>query len=351
MYKGEDVIIGLLSKKGRMDITQIAKETGLNEDSIRRAIESLKSEGYVDIESKESFSILETPELEGYGKGEFPEISVFYKAFKGAKISDLSPAEKSIGLRWAKVKNLVTIENGAIQPSKTKEDVDAIAKHLRESFGEIKTVHSLNDLIILEEFMERKLVLRKAVKQTLVKPTGKQYVADTGFDLNVPGANAPMGRTHPITKMAKKMRGIMLELGFTEMEGSIVESSFWNFDALFQPQDHPARELADTFYLHGEAPLPEDALVSSVKEAHEKGWKYKWNPKEAMRRVLRTHTTALSARYVAGIKDKRPRKYFAIGRVFRNEATDYKHLAEFHQVEGIIAWEGAKFTDLLGILK
>ncbi len=352
MYKGEDVIIGILSKKGMMDIPQLARETGLNEDSIRRAIESLRSSGYVDVEAKESFSILASGELDGYGKDGFPEISVFHKALKGAKISDLSPPEKSIGLRWAKVKNLVTIEGGAIQPSKDKEDADSMAETLRRSYDEIKAKGALSDPIILEEFMERKLVLRKAVKQTLVRPTGKPYVADSGFDLNVPGADAPMGRAHPITKMTKKMRAIMLELGFSEMEGSIVESSFWNFDALFQPQDHPARELADTFYLRGEAPLPEDsALVSRVKESHESGWKYKWNPKEAMRRVLRTHTTALSARYVAGIKDKSPRKYFSIGRVFRNEATDYKHLAEFHQVEGIIAWEGAKFTDLLGILK
>jgi phenylalanyl-tRNA synthetase alpha chain len=136
------------------------------------------------------------------------------------------------------------------------------------------------------------------------------------------------------------------------MEGSLIESSFWNFDALFQPQDHPARELADTFYLKSKAPLPADKrLIQRVKKAHEEGWLYPWDPKEASRAVLRTHTTALSARYVASTKDRKPRKYFAIGRVFRNEATDYKHLAEFHQVEGIIVWEGAKFTDLLGILK
>ena len=352
MYKGEDVIVALLAKKGRMDIAQIAKETGLNEDSIRRAVESLKSSGHIDIEAKESVSVQPTEELEGYGKGGFPEISVFRKAQKGAKIADLAPAERSIGLRWAKVKGLVEIENGALRPSKAKEDADAIAKELRDCFDEIKAKGTLGNLVMLEEFMERKLVLRKAAKRIMVRSSGKPYVAETGFDLNVPGADAPMGRMHPITRMTKRMRSIMLELGFTEMEGGIVESSFWNFDALFQPQDHPARELADTFYLDGEEPLPEDsALVSRVKESHENGWKYKWNPKEAMRRVLRTHTTALSARCIASIHDKRPRKSFAIGRVFRNEATDYKHLAEFHQVEGIIAWEGAKFTDLLGILQ
>jgi phenylalanyl-tRNA synthetase alpha chain len=140
-------------------------------------------------------------------------------------------------------------------------------------------------------------------------------------------------------------------MGFEEMDGSIIESCFWNFDALFQPQDHPARDLADTFYLVGERPLPDQKLVQRVKKAHENGWKYNWSEKEAKKVVLRTHTTCLSARYLAAIRDKKPRKYFSVGRVFRNEATDYKHLAEFHQVEGIIVWENATFRDLLGVLK
>jgi phenylalanyl-tRNA synthetase alpha chain len=186
----------------------------------------------------------------------------------------------------------------------------------------------------------------------VIEYTGKTFHAEKGFDVNAPAANAPLGKNHPITQMSKKIKSIMSELGFTEMEGDIVESSFWNFDALFQPQDHPARELADTFYLDGTIPLPPDGkLVERVKKAHESGWKYKWDPNEASKAVLRTHTTSLSARHLAALKDKKPKKYFAIGRVFRNEATDYSHLAEFIQVEGIIAWEGAKFTDLLGTLK
>jgi phenylalanyl-tRNA synthetase alpha chain len=97
--------------------------------------------------------------------------------------------------------------------------------------------------------------------------------------------------------------------------------------------------------------LPADRKrVERVKKSHELAWKYKWDENEAKKRVLRTHTTALSARYLAAM-DKTPKKYFAVGRVFRNEATDYKHLAEFHQVEGIIAWENATFRDLLGVLK
>jgi phenylalanyl-tRNA synthetase alpha chain len=352
MYIGEDVIVGLLSRKGRMDISQLAKEAGLNEDSVRRAVESLKSTGHVTIEAKESMTVAPTEELKSYITGGFPEISVFRKSLSGAKVSDLTPVEKSIGLRWAKVKGLVTIEGGLIQGAKSQEEADDLARDLAVSSAAIRESGKLDDPVMLEELMERRLVIRKTVRQTFVQSTGKPYVAESGFGINVPGPNAPVGRAHPVTRMTKKIKSIMLELGFTEMDGSIAESSFWNFDALFQPQDHPARELADTFYLEGSVPLPDDKkLVERVRKAHEEGWKYKWEPKEAMRHVLRTHTTALSARYVSEIKDKSPRKYFAIGRVFRNEATDYKHLAEFHQVEGIIAWEGAKFTDLLGVLR
>ncbi len=352
MYKGEEEIAQALLKRGKMDLPSLARETGLNEDSVRRALESLKDGGYVEVESAENAVYSATDEIIRYQKGAFPEISVFRKAKSGAKIGDLSQDEKSIGLRWAKVKGLITIENGALVPAKSAADADALEKRMKDGCSEILSTGALKDPVLLEEFLERRLLMRKAQKTLFASPTGKKYVAEQGFDIDVPAANVQMGRMHPVSRMSARMRSIMLELGFSEMSGPIAESSFWNFDALFQPQDHPARELADTFYLPGEAPLPADSeLVRRVKKAHEKGWKYRWNPKEAMRRVLRTHTTALSARYVAGIKDKKPRKYFAIGRVFRNEATDYKHLAEFHQVEGIIAWEGAKFTDLLGVLK
>jgi phenylalanyl-tRNA synthetase alpha chain len=186
----------------------------------------------------------------------------------------------------------------------------------------------------------------------MVKYTGKNIdLLSTGFDVSAAATDATIGKGHPLSLFSDHVRDIMGEMGFEEMDGSIIESCFWNFDALFQPQDHPARDLADTFYLVGERPLPDQKLVQRVKKAHENGWKYNWSEKEAKKVVLRTHTTCLSARYLAAIRDKKPRKYFSVGRVFRNEATDYKHLAEFHQVEGIIVWENATFRDLLGVLK
>ncbi|MBU0527620.1 phenylalanine--tRNA ligase subunit alpha [Candidatus Micrarchaeota archaeon] len=350
MYKGEDKVVELLSKNKKMSVKEISEQTGMNEDSVRRIIESLKSLGSVETELHESITAIPNKEFEEYHTGGFPELSVFKKALNKLQVKDLSSDERSIGLRWAKVKGFVQIEEGKLIPSKSEEDVSASMQKLKVVYEDLKQSGTTTDVVALDELYKRHLLEKKTEKTIHVKFIGVKS-SSSGFNVNVPSADAPIGKSHPITKMSHKIKSIMAELGFQEMEGSILESSFWNFDALFQPQDHPARELADTFYLNHKSPLPNKELVSRIKKAHEEGWKYKWDPKEAEKSVLRTHTTCLSARNLAALKDKKPKKFFAIGKVFRNEATDYSHLAEFHQVEGIIAWENAKFTDLLGILK
>ncbi|MDD5171612.1 MAG: phenylalanine--tRNA ligase subunit alpha [Candidatus ainarchaeum sp.] len=351
MYKGEMDVLKLVTKR-KLTLEQIAKEASLNEDSVRRIVESLKSAGYVAVDISESVRGEPTDELARYAKSIFPEVSVFRKALAGAAIQGLSPEERSIGMRWAKVKGFITIEGGKLVPAKQEGEVASTEQALKAAYSQLQKTGAC-DKVIMEELFERKLVTRHAIRSAVVSYSGKHLPADQqGFDVNIPAKDAALGKNHPITKMSKRIRTIMTELGFQEMDGGVIESSFWNFDALFQPQDHPARELADTFYIDKTMPLPQDkALVERVKKAHEDGWRYKWDPKEASKAVLRPHTTCLSARYLAAMKDKKPCKYFSIGRVFRNEATDYKHLAEFHQVEGIIGWENAKFTDLLGVLK
>ncbi len=353
MYKGEDIVIATL-KKGEMPISIIAQESKLNEDSVRRIIESLKGGGFVEVTVESVRSHAPTEELVRYatGKEDFPEYSVFLKSLENMDISSLSPLEKSIGIRWAKQHGFVEIENGRLSATKTREEVDGHIRKLKKTYDQLAANGRCDDELkpVREEFIRRKMVEVSIRNVTSAKLTGKKYEPG-GFDINVPGPDAPIGKNHPITVITNKLKNIMTELGFVEVEGKIVESSFWNFDALFQPQDHPARELADTFYLDHKSELPDKKLVERVKKAHEEGWKYKWDTEKATKSVLRTHTTCLSARNLAALKDKSPRKYFAIGRVFRNEATDYSHLAEFHQVEGIIAYENATFTDLLGILK
>jgi phenylalanyl-tRNA synthetase alpha chain len=151
-------------------------------------------------------------------------------------------------------------------------------------------------------------------------------------------------------------------MGFNEMPTNRwVESSFWNFDALFQPQAHPARDLHDTFFLKTPATcasLPAD-YVARVKQMHERGgdgshgYNYDWLLAEAEKNVLRTHTTAVSSRVLRALSLRgfTPGKYFSIDRVFRNESIDKTHLAEFHQIEGIIIDRNIGLGDLIGVLQ
>jgi len=353
MYKGENEIVRLLQKKKKMTVDEISKELKLHPDLIRRAIESLRDKGFVRVRTEEQSIFKPTAEYKLYVTKGFPEYSVYLKAKKGLKIDKLSPGEKSIGIRWAKTKGFIKIENGKLMVVKKEDRIKSELKKLEEAFKKITSIGKC-DNVLADELFRRHLVLKKVTKRYYIEYTGKppKELGEEKFNLNIRGPDAYSGKAHPMTHFASKVKDIMTELGFEEMDGKILESSFWNFDALFQPQDHPARELADTFYVDKKSKLPDDKdLVGRVKKSHEEGWGYKWKEELAEKTVLRTHTTCLSARYLAKIKDKKPRKYFAVGRVFRNEATDYKHLAEFHQIEGIVVWEKASFRDLLGVLK
>ncbi len=354
MYKGEiEIYDALKTHKKSLTLDDLSKLTNFNPDSIRRALESLREKGAVETSTKEMTIYEKTPELESYLQTEFPEYSVYKKSLSSVSINELSPIEKSIGIKWAKQKGLVSIEEGKLKPSISESLASKQAEHFVSLVSSLLNSNQ-GDKFTIEELLQRKLVSKRTTSIISVSLANDSLdlSKESTFDFSTPSVDAPMGKAHIVSALSDKIKQIMVEMGFCEMEGDIVESSFWNFDSLFQPQDHPARELADTFYLKGESSLPSDKnLVNKIKTEHEKGWRYSWSEKEASKKVLRTHTTALSARYLSKLTDKSPKKYFAVGKVFRNEATDYKHLAEFHQVEGIIAYEGATFTDLLGTLK
>ena len=182
------------------------------------------------------------------------------------------------------------------------------------------------------------------------------------FDVNKPGPLLKGGKIHPMINLINEIRQIFLSMGFTEIRGPIIESAFFNFDALYQPQDHPARELHDTFYLDNPkvAELPEEDRVKALKDTHENGgdsgstgWGYEWDRDIAKQTLLRTHTTATTIRRLAQYyrnNDKTPIKVFSIDRVFRNEKVDKSHLAEFTQIEGIVIDERVTLCDLIGVI-
>jgi len=184
------------------------------------------------------------------------------------------------------------------------------------------------------------------------------------YNFEAEGAPPNGGALHPLLKVRDEFRKIFFEMGFTEMPTSqFVESCFWNFDALFVPQQHPAREAQDTFYLSDppRSLQPENEYYERVATVHvtggygSLGYRAPWSDEDSKKLVLRTHTTARSAFLLRSIAAQpggfKPSKLFSIDRVFRNEATDNTHLAEFHQVEGVVADYNLTLPDLIGFMR
>ncbi len=312
-----------------------------------------------------------------------------------AKSGKVSESEIPIAIGWLKKKGWATVEKdeGATVikiTEKGKRDVTSIGKdeelvrkladgeltEMDVDSATIKTLLSRKDVVKEKETVRREIALTDMGRQALSHGIElKEEVAqltpellssgkwkDVHFRKYDVGTFAPSlhgGKKHPLSQYVDKIRRTFSEMGFTEITGDFVESAFWVFDALFQPQDHPARDMQDTFYTVDptETPLPDRELVDRIKDMHEKGgdidsdgWMYDWDIEEAKQAILRTHTTVNSIRYLSEHPDP-PVKVFTIGRNFRREAITWKHLPEFQQVEGIVMEKNANLGMLIGILR
>lgn len=260
---------------------------------------------------------------------------------------------------------------------------DGVQKHLKAIHTKTPSVDITDALRneykkrkLLQEVVTKSFILRKGPEfATSLKKLETDLTVDMlagdmwkgmqfkAYNFDALGAPPERGHLHPLMKIRTEFRQIFLEMGFSEMPtNNYVESSFWNFDALFQPQQHPARDAHDTFFMTEPArshKFPMEYL-ERVKKVHSEGgygsqgYGYDWKIEEAQKNLLRTHTTAVSARMLYKLANQpggfKPAKYFSIDKVFRNETLDATHLAEFNQVEGVVADVGLTLGDLIGIL-
>jgi phenylalanyl-tRNA synthetase alpha chain len=205
----------------------------------------------------------------------------------------------------------------------------------------------------------RKVVERNTLTPEDLESGAWREIKLRPYDVKLAAKEVYPAKIHPLRKIIEQTRRAFLEMGFTEVVSPMVESAFWNFDALFQPQDHPARDMQDTFYMRepATAPLPGDKIVEPVCRTHEDGWEtgsegwgYKWSADRSKQVVLRTHTTAATIRALAANPNP-PGKFFCVGWTYRNETISFKHLPVFHQVDGIIIDEEANLASLMGTLQ
>jgi phenylalanyl-tRNA synthetase alpha chain len=243
---------------------------------------------------------------------------------------------------------------------------DSIIKQLltRQDLVEerLKVSRSLSLTDLGREILSMGIELKEEVAQVTPEllQSGKwKEVSFRKYDIRTFAPSVYPGKKHPLSRMADEVRRIFIEMGFEEIDEEYVQPAFWNMDALFIPQDHPARDLQDTFYLKNpkEIELEDENVVDIIAKVHEDGWEtgslgwgYKWDPRMAKKALLRTHTTVNTIRYLWKNPEP-PIKVFSLSRVFRNEAIDATHLPEFVQIEGIIVEKEANLDMLVGVLK
>lgn len=180
------------------------------------------------------------------------------------------------------------------------------------------------------------------------------------YDVKVNVPRISFGRKHHYKAFLDSVRTKFTTLGFKEMTGPIVESDFWDMDALFMPQFHSARDIHEAYYIKDPEYTADldPKIVASVKKVHEdggdtgsKGWRYNFDLKRTSRLLLRTQGTACSARKLASKDLKIPGKYFGITKCFRYDVVDATHLPDFFQTEGIVLEDGLNLSHLKGLLK
>uniref|UniRef100_A0A9J7ZH54 phenylalanine--tRNA ligase n=1 Tax=Cyprinus carpio carpio TaxID=630221 RepID=A0A9J7ZH54_CYPCA len=341
---------------GGTDSQDVAADLGVDHQVIVGAVKSLQALGEViSAEQKSSRHW----ELTGEGREIAEQGSHEARVFNAIPDEGL-PQNQLMKMPSGKVGFSKAMSNKWIRLDKAHEGgprvfktVEAIEDTVRDKLQLVQKGQSAK----LEDKEKNELKKRKLLsevgswKEKKFKP----------YNFEAMGVAPDCGHLHPLMKVRTQFRQIFLEMGFTEMPtNNFIESSFWNFDSLFQPQQHPARDQHDTFFISDPAlahEFPQDYL-ERVKKVHSEGgygsqgYKYDWKIEEAQKNLLRTHTTAVSARMLYKLAQQKftPVKYFSIDRVFRNETLDATHLAEFHQIEGVVADYGLTLGNLMGIL-
>ncbi|MFH1425376.1 MAG: phenylalanine--tRNA ligase subunit alpha [archaeon] len=379
-----------------LSLEEIRQNINLDNTSILRALKFLENKNLIKTQTKkEKIVCLRTNGIY-YKKNHLPERRLLtiiennnHLSFEEAKkLSKLSDNEFKVSLGVLKNKTLIEIKKGklclsaqkGILSRKTPEETFLETLPIEETKLNDEQKHVLKILLNRKEIIEirekttisftltdlGKQIAGKEIKTDSIEEvtpeiikTWKKNKTFRHYDISSKTPKLHGGKRHFTKQSIQEGKRIWLDLGFKEMTGTMTQTSFWNFDALFTAQDHPVRDMHDTFFIKNtEGKIPSQTLVKKIKQSHEegtqgsKGWQYKWSEQESKKVVLRTHTTCLSAQTLSKIKPSDlPAKFFSIGKCFRNETIDWSHGFEFNQTEGIVIAENANLRNLIAYLK
>ena len=360
-------------------IGELAKDANLHIDSARRAAAWLSQKGLA-IESRKMHKIMQ-PSKEGIrakenGRPERRMLNALLKEDKPVPFSELKWAGKlteqefSSALGINRKNAFIMILSGGKEAA---AEITEVGKELgKEKTGIEKAFESLCEGLpasedAVAELRRRGLVEEKEISEMSISISEsglkarelKEFLGEREYNIFDPVPRIYIGKKQPYIQFLNSIRKKLVTLGFKEMQERLINQEFYNFDVLFQPQNHPARTWTDTYQLKQPSigKLPAKQKVDAIRNAHEsggrtgsRGWRYKWDDAIAAKLMPTAHGTAADARQmVEGVEF--PRKYFVINRCFRPDVLDATHLIEFNQLDGFIVGEGLNFRNLLGILE
>ena len=337
----------LLNQAPHLTIEALKSQGILDPDELSAAIGELKKKGAITIgeggilklERTEDFKVLERLQeiiKDVYARGDMTFENIPH---------DLRPLIEERHHKRAKEKGVFEI-------------LEVIDREymLEHPLGE-RVIHALERPS--EEVMEFTQLTPQMLKEGSWR--GKSF---RKYNINLKPSRVLVGKRHPYREFLDSVKTKLVAMGFEEMRGPLVETEFWDMDALYMPQFHPARDIHDVYFVKEPQfarSIPEPHLTR-VAQTHQSGWKsgsvgwrYAFDVQRARRLVLRSQGTAVSARTLAGQGmsggPKIPGKYFSMARCFRYDQVDATHACDFFQVEGIVLGEEINFRTLLGLLQ
>jgi phenylalanyl-tRNA synthetase alpha chain len=384
----ERSILKALSNKESVQVNTLVTTTSLSIDQIRRGIEWLKFKNLVSVIEPSTKRVHLASEGIAAARNGLPERRLL-NAVKEGKVTiaevlasgSIKDEEVNAAIAGARRNQWIRLIDGKLTPDESREKQSPeerflanlisgmeITKLTGEEKDVLEQLKKRPNYIEIKEEKEPRISLTDAgnrlipilkedqterrITTELITSGRWREIKFSTLDVEAPAPVVYPGRRHPMIDIVEEIKEIFVGFGFSEIEGPIVQSGFWNFDALFTPQDHPARETQDTFYISGQRQTISASKyqIRSVSRVHKQRWNSDWDIKESERLVLRTHTTPVTLQHLAMVKSHSAR-FFSVGRVFRNEKLSYKHLVEFHQVEGVATDRKLSLRKLIGLQK
>ncbi|QTQ10922.1 phenylalanine--tRNA ligase subunit alpha [Treponema parvum] len=338
----EQRVVSFLKANGDKSLPEISSALKIENKDVGSAFGQLSKEGVLKMneEKKAVYTGKELPER-------FETISGLFKKAENAKTGCLDLAELSEEEKKA-VQDLAKKRGAADSPFKIIER-ETVVYRLSGNYKEVAAALKSSGITGNE--------IGELTPKMLESGEWKN-ASFRGYNISIPPARVVPGRVNPYVSFLESVKDKLASLGFQEFDGPLVETEFWNGDALFMPQFHAARDIHDVYRLKvpTHAKSIEEPYLTNVANVHKnggntgsRGWNYEFDREFTKRLILRSQGTVLSAHQLH--KAEIPGRYFGIVRCFRYDKVDATHLSDFYQTEGIVLGEQVNLKTLLGFLE